>query len=78
MRVRRRFVQQTGIGKVLDGDVSLRIDDAKFPAIDVTLTGLGLDVLSIEFESSAHMRAIIPRRGEVRFRADLICQRCTV
>ena len=60
MRLRRRFVEQTGIGKILNGHVSLRIGDAKLPAIDVTLTCLGLDEFPIELESSAHMRAIIP------------------
>src|SRR5262245_19865072 len=60
MCLRRRFIEQTGIGKILNGHVSFRIGNAEFPAIDVTLTRLGLDAFTIELESSAHMRAIIP------------------
>jgi hypothetical protein len=63
MRLRRRFIEQSGIGKILNGHVSLHIGDAELPAVDVTLTRLGLDVFPIELESSAHMRAIIPTPG---------------
>jgi len=44
--------------------VSLGVGDAKLPAVDITLTRLGLDRFPVEFEPSAHMRAIIPRRRE--------------
>ena len=55
MRPRDCSVEQAGIGKILDGHLSLRIGDPELPAIDVALTRLGLDVLPVEFESSAHM-----------------------
>ena len=64
MRLDRRSIQQPGIGKISNGYVAFRIGDAEFPAIDVTLTRLGLDVFPVELESSAHMRAIIPMRGQ--------------
>ena len=60
MRLRRRSIEETGIRKILNGHVPLAIGDAELPAIDVTLTRLGLHEFSIELESSAHMRAIIP------------------
>ena len=44
--------------------VSLGVGDAKLPAVDITLTRVRLDVFPVEFEPSAHMRAIIPRRRE--------------
>jgi len=56
----RGLVEQAGVGKILDGDMSLGVGDAKLPAIDITLTRLGLDVFPVEFEPSAHMRGIIP------------------
>ena len=42
MRLRGRSVQQAGIGKILDGDVSLLVSDSQLPAIDITLMRFGL------------------------------------
>jgi len=56
----RGLVEQAGVGKILDGDMSLGVGDAKLPAIDITLTRLGLDAFPVEFEPSAHMLGIIP------------------
>jgi hypothetical protein len=68
MRLRRGFIEQAGVGKILDGDVSLRVSDAKLPAVDITLTRFRLDEFSVEFEPSAHMRAIIPTPSAARSR----------
>src|SRR5262245_47899080 len=63
MRFRRGSIEQAGVGKILDCHVSFRVSDAKLPAVDITLTRLGLDEFPVEFEPSAHMRAIIPTAG---------------
>jgi hypothetical protein len=65
MRLCCGSVEQAGVGKILDRDVSFRVNDAKLPAVDITLTCLGLDEFPVEFEPSAHMRAIIPMPAAV-------------
>src|SRR5262245_17541729 len=62
MRLRCGSIQQTRIGKILDGDVAFRVSDSQLPAVDIALTCLGLDGFPVEFEPSAH-RARLYRRA---------------
>src|SRR5689334_14247270 len=61
MCLRRGALQQARVCEILDSDVSFRVSDAKLPAVHITLTRFRLDIFPVEFEPSAHMRAIIQR-----------------
>ena len=73
MRSADRFVEDLGVVEVFDGDVSLRVGDAKLPAIYITLTRFRLNDLPVKLEASPHSSyPIIAALGRSRPSSDVL------